>query len=60
MEETARAAERARGEILGMPVLSISFSLADMVAVGSSVQIAIHLGEKKELGPAGFLPSVPC
>lgn len=34
---------------LVMPVLSISFALADMVAVGSSVQIAIHLGEKKEL-----------
>lgn len=34
---------------LVMPVLSISFALADMVAVGSSVQIAIRLGEKKEL-----------
>lgn len=32
-----------------MPIVSISFALADMIAVGSSVQIAIHLGEKKDL-----------
>ena len=32
---------------LVMPVISIAFALADMVAVGSSVQIAIHLGQKK-------------
>ena len=32
---------------LVMPVIMISFALADLVAVGSSVQIAIHLGEKK-------------
>lgn len=30
-----------------MPVVAISFALSDMVAVGSSVQIGIHLGEKK-------------
>lgn len=33
---------------LVMPLIMISFALADMVAVGSSVQIAIRLGEKKE------------
>ena len=32
---------------LVMPLILISFALADLVAVGSSVQIAIHLGEKK-------------
>lgn len=32
---------------LVMPLVIISFALADMVAVGSSVQIAIHLGEKR-------------
>ena len=32
---------------LVMPLIMISFALADMVAVGSSVQIAIRLGEKK-------------
>lgn len=31
---------------LVMPVIMISFALADMVAVGSSVQIAIRLGEQ--------------
>ena len=34
---------------LVMPLIMISFALSDMVAVGSSVQIAIHLGEKKGL-----------
>ncbi len=33
---------------LVMPFITISFVFADMVAVGSSVQIAIHLGEKRE------------
>ena len=32
---------------LVMPVIMIAFALSDMIAVGSSVQIAIHLGEKK-------------
>ena len=32
---------------LVMPVIMISFALADMVAVGSSVQISIRLGEKQ-------------
>ena len=31
-----------------MPVIMISFALSDMIAIGSSVQIAIKLGEKKE------------
>ena len=34
---------------LVMPLVMISFALADMVAVGSSVQIAIHLGEKRQI-----------
>ena len=34
---------------LVMPVLMMSFALADMIAVGSSVQISIHLGEKKQM-----------
>lgn len=34
---------------LVMPIASISFSLADMIAVGSAVQIAIRLGEKKNV-----------
>lgn len=33
---------------LVMPFLMISFALSDMVAVGSGVQIAIHLGEEKK------------
>lgn len=33
---------------LVMPLIMISFALADMVAVGSSVQIAIRLGERDE------------
>lgn len=33
---------------LVMPFIMISFALSDMIAVGSSVQIAIHLGQKKE------------
>ena len=33
---------------LVMPLIMISFALAEMVAVGSSVQIAIHLGAKRE------------
>lgn len=33
---------------LVMPLIIMSFALADMVAVGSSVQIAIRLGEKKQ------------
>ena len=33
---------------LVMPLLLISFALVDLVAVGSSVQISIRLGEKKE------------
>lgn len=33
---------------LVMPFINISFVFSDMVAVGSAVQIAIHLGEKKE------------
>lgn len=33
---------------LVMPVIMISFALADMVAVGSSVQISIRLGQGKE------------
>lgn len=33
---------------LVMPFIMISFALSDMVAAGSSVQIAIRLGEKKE------------
>ncbi len=32
---------------LVMPLIMISFALADMIAVGSSVQIAIRLGEQK-------------
>ena len=32
---------------LVMPLLLISFALIDLVAVGSSVQIAIRLGEQK-------------
>ena len=31
-----------------MPVIMISFALSDMIAIGSSVQIAIRLGKKKE------------
>ena len=33
---------------LVMPFINIRFVFSDMVAVGSAVQIAIHLGEKKE------------
>lgn len=33
---------------LVMPPIMMSFALSDMLAVGSSVQIAIRLGEKKE------------
>ncbi|MEG0944742.1 MAG: MATE family efflux transporter [Angelakisella sp.] len=33
---------------LVMPLIMISFALSDMIAVGSSVQIAIKLGEKDE------------
>lgn len=33
---------------LVMPIIMISFALADMVATGSSVQIAIRLGEQKQ------------
>lgn len=33
---------------LVMPIIMISFALADMVAVGSSVQISIRLGQGKE------------
>lgn len=33
---------------LVMPLLLISFALVDLVAVGSSVQISIRLGEKRE------------
>ncbi|MEW9077025.1 MATE family efflux transporter [Terrisporobacter glycolicus] len=33
---------------LFMPIIMISFALADMIAVGSSVQMAIKLGEKNE------------
>ncbi|MEG2074757.1 MAG: MATE family efflux transporter, partial [Angelakisella sp.] len=33
---------------LVMPLIMISFALSDMIAVGSSVQIAIKLGEKNE------------
>lgn len=33
---------------LVMPIIMISFALADMVAVGSSVQIAIRLGEQND------------
>ncbi|MEE0419437.1 MAG: MATE family efflux transporter [Lachnospiraceae bacterium] len=32
---------------LVMPVITISFAFADMIAVGSAVQIAIRLGEKR-------------
>lgn len=32
---------------LVMPLIMISFALADMIAVGSSVQIAIHMGKKQ-------------
>ena len=32
---------------LVMPIIAISFALSDMIAVGSSVQISIRLGEKK-------------
>ena len=34
---------------LVMPFVNMSFVFSDMIAVGSAVQIAIHLGEKKEL-----------
>ena len=34
---------------LVMPVIMMGFALSDMIAVGSSVQISIHLGEKKPL-----------
>lgn len=34
---------------LVMPLIMMSFALADMIAVGSSVQIAIRLGERKTL-----------
>lgn len=33
---------------LVMPIVMIAFALADMIAIGSSVRIAIHLGEKNE------------
>ena len=33
---------------LVMPLIMISFALADLIAVGSAVQIAIRLGEKKQ------------
>ena len=33
---------------LVMPLIMMSFALADMLAVGSSVQIAIRLGEKRQ------------
>ena len=33
---------------LVMPVIMISFALSDMIAVGSSVQISIRLGQGKE------------
>lgn len=33
---------------LVMPIIMISFALSDMVAVGSSVQISIRLGQRKE------------
>ncbi len=33
---------------LVMPFIMISFALSDMIAVGSSVQISIRLGEKKQ------------
>ena len=32
---------------LAMPLVNISFAIADMIAVGSAVQIAMLLGEKK-------------
>ncbi|MEG1594031.1 MAG: MATE family efflux transporter, partial [Oscillibacter sp.] len=33
---------------LVMPLVMISFALSDMIAVGSSVQIAIRLGQKQD------------
>ncbi len=33
---------------LVMPLIMMSFALVDLVAVGSSVQISIRLGEKNE------------
>ena len=32
---------------LVMPIITMSFALSDMIAIGSSVQISIRLGEKK-------------
>lgn len=41
--------ERALAAVnLVMPLVMISFALADMVAVGSSVQIAIHMGKGQQ------------
>ncbi|MEG1585175.1 MAG: MATE family efflux transporter, partial [Anaerovorax sp.] len=40
---------------LVMPLIMISFALSDMIAVGSSVQIAIKLGEKKQQEAGGIL-----
>ena len=33
---------------LALPLILINFALADMIAVGSSIGIAIKLGERKE------------
>lgn len=37
-----------------MPVVIITFALADLIAVGSSVQISIKLGENKKLEASGI------
>lgn len=46
---------------LVMPLIMVSFALSDMIAVGSSVQIAIRLGRATARAPAGCsaLPARP-
>ncbi len=44
---------------LVMPLIMMSFALVDLVAVGSSVQISIRLGEKMRGRPTGSSASAP-
>ena len=42
---------------LAMPFVIVNFALADLIGVGSSVPISIHLGAKNEKRPTTFLPA---
>lgn len=58
------------GQILGetafaalnfaMPFVIINFALADLIGVGSAVQISISLGRGEERGRIIFLPVPAC